>query len=151
MPKESTLAWATFYNLGPLRTTFTAPPVCSTSTNHIAVLTESTAFALPISCPGLDDPNCYPSGTNLLSAESTGLLENPYYWWAYYSPGLVCPSGWATFGIAAPILTDTAISLSGVFTSISSYSDPFFSALKPQETVVACCPRYAYSQRPPDE
>jgi hypothetical protein len=131
-------------NYGPLTTTFTAPSTCAA--DQIVFFDISIDDYYPISCPGIVDANCYPSGSYYVSIQSSYLAAaSPSLWLGYYSPGIICPSDWATYGIAVPISTDASFSLSGVFTTALSLSHfpTFLSMLKPQETLVACCPRYS--------
>jgi hypothetical protein len=65
----------------------------------------------------------------------------------YFSPGLICPSGWATAGIAARSGTESP-SLSGAFSLAASGTRRYgegmrviVSALAPSETAALCCPR----------
>jgi hypothetical protein len=64
----------------------------------------------------------------------------------YYSPGLYCPSGWETIGMAAR--DGKSLSTSGFLTTsvkkIPSYEEPvtlLASLLEPSQTLALCCPR----------
>jgi hypothetical protein len=72
----------------------------------------------------------------------------------YHSPGLVCPSDWATVGAAAK-LSPTSTSISGAFNlsvaipagsnlGFEPEMDVMLAALEPGETAVLCCPRFAF-------
>ncbi|KAJ5085175.1 hypothetical protein N7532_009946 [Penicillium argentinense] len=70
---------------------------------------------------------------------------------SYYSPGLYCPSGWATVGVAVRD-DENSLSKSGILApaSTTTTSEPdyalispkdfFLSLLEPSETAVLCCP-----------
>jgi hypothetical protein len=147
---------ASVINHGPLTTTFTAPASCATNTQHIvyAVASDITQGGEAPSCTAGSYESCLPSGgavDKLVSAQQSvlgqGLLE-------LYSPGLACPSGWTTAGLAAPTV-NASLSLSGIFTVSSSVPtrgsararpmpalSKYLGALSPDETLAACCPRY---------
>jgi hypothetical protein len=91
--------------------------------------------------------------------ESRRQYETPYR--AYFSPGLYCPSGWETIGMAARD-TSSALTSSGNLTEYSYDNDmkcPDFiydcadrgslikHALQPGETMALCGPRYIYPSK----
>lgn len=77
-----------------------------------------------------------------------GILEYPYF-----SPGLDCPAGWNTVGVAARD-ADSSLSASGLLEPTTTVQSPsliphwenaatlFVDLLDPGETAVVCCPRY---------
>ena len=111
-------------NLGPLTTTFVPPDSCS---DYGIAGTAAGGFRAQ-ECAGgtlLDNARCWPSATIAPPAP-------PLAGWGFYSPGLVCPTGYASACTAYP---------SG--SSPTTTSGPSFSfnyALLPQETAVGCCP-----------
>ncbi|PKX88758.1 uncharacterized protein P174DRAFT_397707 [Aspergillus novofumigatus IBT 16806] len=85
-----------YFNRGPLTTTFTPPTTClqtlSTAVYEVNGIPQTTMY-YGHWFDGLGQ-TCYPTGTM-----PTSLLLSPTYWGTYwYSPGLYCPSGWATAG-----------------------------------------------------
>lgn len=99
--------------------------------------------------------DCIPTGTAELTktydANPTGVEQ--YF---YFSPGLDCPAGWETAGIAARD-SDKSLSAEGLLkptltTPVSSgilqwenVATLFVDLLDPGETAVVCCPRYVSS------
>jgi hypothetical protein len=151
----------TFFNYGPLTTTFTPAPSC-TGTAHTELGTISDGFAhgmYSVQCETTEWPECSPPATTTPPPAPTGdvtLDDDP--WTSsvgnYYSPGLICPSGWETVGQAArdgdkPYTTSGAMSF-GASTWVPSF--PYMPTLlaknlKPSETVALCCPRYVNVQK----
>lgn len=128
-------ATSTGTNLGPLTTVFTGLPSCT-------YVFETTSFAysdyVAQTCTAgnlADAQACWPSPT--ATVESTeGALNGR----GYYSPGLVCPSGWYSACSATAAATADNSQVSGDFT--------FQFALSSGVTAVGCCPRYV--QKPPN-
>lgn len=102
----------TVTNIGPLTTTYTAPPSCSTDFSYVQIgqtWTDSDTNAtsvvpVGISCgqPYPTVGSCLPSGAKLdedYSSIGTDAVQTGYTL-GYYSPGLACPSGWDTVGVA---------------------------------------------------
>jgi hypothetical protein len=155
MPSITTAAQYALINLGPLTATFSAPSSCSTGTDHVFI-GQTQPTGQPIlefspDCTGKPQGDCFPSASRVDSAEAAALTNPAAQAVAfYYSPGLVCPSNWATAGAVAKS-KDGSFSTSGVF-SLSTpaptvLQDPslnvMMNAIDPGETAVACCPRYA--------
>jgi hypothetical protein len=154
MPATSTSGY-TLTNIGPLTTTFTAPASCATAYQiRIAPVDDPANFlGLAADCNYLAPDDCHPYGSVLNSIVSSARVANPISAniLEYQSPGLVCPSGWATVG-AATKLSPTSTSISGALNvsgevpnNVSEffppYLDVFLDALDPSETAIACCPR----------
>ncbi|KAI1484186.1 hypothetical protein F4774DRAFT_416169 [Daldinia eschscholtzii] len=116
------LATGTSRLLGPLTTTWTQPPACS-----IAVGACSTCYSgwQAQTCGGNDTvrdaPSCWPPRT--LGAMTP---PQPLFAWGIYSPGLVCPQGYAT-----------ACSYNG---AKKTGDFNFYFSPQESETVVGCCP-----------
>jgi hypothetical protein len=107
--------------LGPLTTTFTPSPSC---TSLVACVDCDVAYQAQL-CrnDGSDDfTGCWPEAEN--AGAPTPTL--PLFGWGFYSPGLACPTGHYTACAATA-------GLSGTW-------DPQFS-LTAGETAVGCCPR----------
>ncbi|KAJ5437802.1 uncharacterized protein N7458_008800 [Penicillium daleae] len=102
MPSITITDGYTFSNWGPLTTTFTAPASCATATGNymIGAKFEVPCFLFQAQCSTDGFFGCVLTGT--ASVQQT-LDRNPsaMYHPEYFSPGLYCPSGWATEGIAA--------------------------------------------------
>ncbi|KIM92676.1 hypothetical protein OIDMADRAFT_185076 [Oidiodendron maius Zn] len=150
MPTATSLSAYSLINNGPLTTTFTAPASCSTAyETFIAPASYPSLFEWEAQCGWLPPADCNPSGSAIRSIDSSAEGGNPTAGniIVYYSPGLVCPSGWATVGAAAK-LNPTSTSISGAFNLSGAiptggnfeffdpYLDIFVAALDPSETAV---------------
>lgn len=158
MPATSTLSGWAFSNWGPLTTTFTAPTSCPIVTGNVAIGESSLLpnFFYNVDCAPTYDWSCAPTGTiTSLPKAYTALELNPEagYEGHYFSPGLYCPSGWATVGIASrdgqkPVNSSGVVSPTmPVPTSVSAplpnlAENAFMQLLEPSETAVWCCPRF---------
>ncbi|KAJ5365420.1 hypothetical protein N7517_008306 [Penicillium concentricum] len=156
MPTASTLSGYTFSNWGPLTTTFTAPTSCATLTSNVGA-GESIPFPrlyYRAECSPEYDWSCVPTGTiTSLPPQYTSLDLNPQNEMHknYFSPGLYCPSGWATVGLASRD-GDKPVTSSGVVSPIAPVPTHFYfpfantpenvfvQMLEPNETAVWCCP-----------
>lgn len=145
--------WFTFQNLGPATATFTPAPSCSASDNlEIGIIRSGfpeIAYNVQCSTSGYED--CLPPTTTTTApaTTSTGYDE---FWGrgAYYSPGLYCPSGWATVGLAARD-ENQSLSYSGNMVPTTSAHRHYYggnhasilaNVLESSETMALCCPRY---------
>ncbi|KAJ5130348.1 uncharacterized protein N7515_006387 [Penicillium bovifimosum] len=152
MPSISITEGYTFTNWGPLTTTFTAPASCATATGNyqIGLNTTFPVFDYEVQCSTAGYGDCIPSGT---ISPTTTANDDPtiIYSQAYLSPGLYCPSGWATKGIAVRD-ADKSLSSSGILSPSTTATMPTFvpqwqnpatllmDLLDPSETLVMCCP-----------
>lgn len=172
MPTTSVAGVLPITNLGPLTTTFTAPSTCATQP---AISGAGGADVKPprVNWPegncekGLERadhyPDCLPSGDKwreLVEGSNNGRYPQPYY-----SPGLHCPRGYTTVGIAE--VNDSTTSVSGILDPTFTYHEysitswlfkvtgvpdfplpvyQFTSALGPGETAIVCCPRFVASR-----
>ncbi|KAJ0414179.1 hypothetical protein BJY00DRAFT_319074 [Aspergillus carlsbadensis] len=165
-----------FSNYGPLTTTFTQPPKCTAAVDLIGSVDPTDGSIYPqynaactYNSTGTYNDECWPDTTpttTLTPPAFTGITdedfddylssrrqyETPYG--AFYSPGLYCPSGWETVGMAARD-TSSALTSSGVLAD-SSYDDHsncpdqiydcadreslMKHALQPGQTMALCCP-----------
>lgn len=162
MPTTTEWFGATVTNLGPLTTTFTPAASCATKIQDYALAsTEGMLAGQPLillqpTCGFHADEACVPSASaarDLYEDQIATRRLKGYY--AFHSPGLYCPSGWETVGVAVSA-TETgteSISASGIFTvdwSAEGRKKPgfkssppgiaFMRALDPGETLVWCCP-----------
>lgn len=157
MPTATSISGSSLTNNGPLTTTFTAPASCSTAYQiMIGATSNPDFFQWAAQCEWLPPADCNPSGSVIQSIYSSAEGSNPTAGMiiVYHSPGLVCPSGWATAGAAAK-LNLTSTSISGVFNQSDAIPtgsqfgffepelDVFLAALDLGETAVVCCPRFA--------
>lgn len=173
--------WYTFTNLGPLTTTFTPAPICTASNRiglgYIHPEDGGAVIVLSAQCTSEFDyvTGCIPSTTTERTVTPTPTftatsyedieeyMESMVDWegfGAYYSPGLYCPSGWATVGMAArdasSSLTSSGILVPTATTTTTKYStDDFYyymmnredpasvlkGILEPRQTMAMCCPR----------
>lgn len=150
MPSTSLSGWS-LTNVGPLTTTFTPPPSCS-NPNQIMYATQATPEIFFMSNCDANWGGCLPSTSGQESTTSEAPINASLL--GYRSPGIVCPSGWKTVGVAARGPDDASPTLSGAFESLASAvatntgygGDPLYqlvlaSALDKGETAVECCPR----------
>ncbi|KAJ6179369.1 hypothetical protein N7519_009830 [Penicillium mononematosum] len=91
-----------YFNRGPLTTTFTPPTTCLQTLSVVSFYVEDTPKTATFYGHwfGFDDAgySCLPTGTM-----PGTLLASPTYWGTYwYSPGLYCPTGWTTAGELGP-------------------------------------------------
>ncbi len=157
MPTATSLSAYSLTNNGPLTTTFTAPASCSTAyETMLGAATDPTFIQWAAQCEWLPPADCNPSGSVIRSIVSSAEGSNPTVGMiiVYHSPGLICPSGWATVGAAAK-LNPTSTSISGAFNQSDAIPtgsqfaffepelDVFLAALDPGETAIVCCPRFA--------
>jgi len=158
MPTATSLSGYSLTNNGPLTTTFTAPASCSTAyLTGVGLATDPAFFPWVAQCEWLPPADCNPSGSAIQSIDSAAEGGSPTAGMilVYHSPGLVCPSGWVTAGVATK-LNPTSTSISGAFNQsdliptdtrfgfFEPELDVFLDALDPGETVVVCCPRFAF-------
>lgn len=167
--------WYTFANLGPLTTTFTPAPSCTASNRivlgylnpdvYIEFATQCTSsFNYVTDCiPTTTTETTVPPTPTFTATSYEDYVENRIDWagfGAYYSPGLYCPSGWTTVGMAArdasSSLTSSGVLVPTETTTTTKYStDDFYyymfdheypasvlkSMLEPRQTMALCCPR----------
>jgi hypothetical protein len=119
--------------LGPLTAVFTPPPACTVAvmncnTCNIGWLAQTCYSSNSAQQNASDEPSCWPSQTSTRHGTLAG--------YGFYSPGLVCPSGYTTACAAAGTAKTAVPGLAGgtVF--------PFQYSLFPGETAVGCCPTY---------
>lgn len=171
--------WYTFANLGPLTTTFTPAPSC-TASNRVVLgyVNPDVVIEFAAQCTSAFNyyTDCIPPFTTETVAPTPTFtptsyedyeeyVENMINWegaGAYYSPGLYCPSGWATVGMAArdasSSLTSSGVLVPTETTTTTKYSndDPYYymfdydyeypasvlkGKLEPRQTMAVCCPR----------
>lgn len=120
--------------LGPLTTTFVPPPACTVGVGVVdggllgigLIGGGAQAIAnLGQACSrgrGVDATTCWPQTSNGAPAKAA-----PLNGWGYYSPGVQCPSGYATACVA---------------TAGGRADWPVQFRLNAGETAAGCCPRY---------
>jgi hypothetical protein len=168
MPTTSLSGWA-FHNYGPLTTTFTAPPACFTEARNVQlgsyVEYENSSMSLTIlagtcgtASTKASTEYCFPSEAKTDWVYATFDTRNPAGVTTidYFSPGIICPSGYATVGLTTKASGGSVTSsgaafvpTSSVFTSgspLAFFRNPrpniLLQALSEEETAVLCCPRY---------
>lgn len=158
MPSTTITDGLTFSNWGPLTTTFTAPTSCATATGNYMIVPNSQdpVFLYSVQCSTDGFFGCTPTGTASVQQtfDNNPSVANHV---PYYSPGLYCPSGWATVGAAARdadnslsssgvlrfgTMTDSAVSMPQMFAQFENPTSLLVDLLSPSETLVMCCPRY---------
>ncbi|KAI0111084.1 hypothetical protein GGR51DRAFT_557492 [Nemania sp. FL0031] len=112
-------------NLGPLTTPFSYPSHCTVAVSQCSTCDvfwqAQTCSDNSFNAQGVqDDPQCWPARQN--PYVPTGVALDG---WGFYSPGISCPSGYATSCVATG-------SVDGGF--------PFQFPLLDSETAVGCCP-----------
>jgi hypothetical protein len=152
MPTATEFFGFSAHNLGPLTTTYTAPSSCATGTDRLAFVNASDpvrAFGIP-TCEVAKYGDCLPSGSSWesIAAQTTEFVQGLY---AYYSPGLICPSGWRTVGsLAHGDDDDKNATASGALATPNWDEQPglrllhatefWLGILEPSETLAYCCP-----------
>ncbi|KAJ5801866.1 uncharacterized protein N7503_004316 [Penicillium pulvis] len=141
MPSITTIDGYTFDNWGPVTTTFTPPAICVTSTTNIEIgLSWSNSapyFIYDQQCSTIGYWDCIPTGTQSKATITASNLEsNPTnaFQAVYFSPGLFCPYGWATVGIAAR--EESTLSGSGILSTVSPTYDPDISIFEYPATLI---------------
>lgn len=110
--------------LGPLTTTFTQPPECTTAVAEAS--DQALLGRLAEVCgseTGAVDTSCWPTTSGDVSGPST---DTPG--WGFYSPGVACPAGHTS-----------ACSATGGLLGKSDW--PLQYTLSASETAVGCCLR----------
>lgn len=158
MPTATSAIGHVLSNLGPLTETFTAPASCATLQDkvQIALATQPEGNQFVPECKVWTYGDCYPSGSAIDSGLASLDWENPAKGFTidYFSPGIVCPTGWTTAGVATKSEGGSITSSGPAFVlptteSIGSrfhiYVNPtpniLIGAMDPEETAVLCCPR----------
>ncbi|KAJ5094255.1 hypothetical protein N7456_010116 [Penicillium angulare] len=155
MPSVSTLSQFTFSNWGPLTTTYTPPASCTTATNNVVLgITSYPGIEfMGVSCDTPDYGDCIPTGSSKSKSQASGYLDpRSLYQAGYFSPGIYCPSGWNTVGIASRD-GNASVTSGGVFspsTSVPTHvtrgerinnpANVLMQILDPSETAILCCP-----------
>ncbi|PKX96202.1 uncharacterized protein P174DRAFT_430474 [Aspergillus novofumigatus IBT 16806] len=139
MPSITTTDGYTFTNWGPLTMTFTGPASCATATgNHMLGLNNTApVWEYAVQCSTVGCGDCIPTRTVSLSTTSD---ENPttLETQVYFSPGLYCPSRWATRGIAVRD-SNNGLSSSGILSPTSISTETIIvegTTSKPLENIV---------------
>ncbi|KAJ5190322.1 uncharacterized protein N7498_009307 [Penicillium cinerascens] len=139
----------TFYNYGPLTTTYTPAPSCSATDRIFLGTIDSDGLpylTYNVQCETTWFSDCVPSATATPSVTSDGWRASVGN---YYSPGLYCPSGWETVGQAArdgnkPYTTSGVMSFGAsdraLYLSYDYIPTLLAKNLQPSETVALCCP-----------
>jgi hypothetical protein len=156
MPTATSAFGYQITNYGPLTTAFVAAPSCATESNFLQLAPSGSpdGFAYSNGCDFTKNTfgQCYPSGATLDSHRARLTTAVGFTEIGYYSPGIMCPAGWNTVGVAVKA-QDGVLSTSGVFSPAhpvpTSIDGPFFNpplnifmgAIDPGETAVLCCPR----------
>ena len=153
MPSLSVTGGWTFANAGPATTTFAPAPRCTSTDNlYIGLGNPDPYLRYELQCSSKDRlSGCVPTGTAITSTKTPSL--NSQWEVSYLSPGLYCPLGWATVGVAARDAKQS-LSSSGILSvdTSTAYDPPDWdnpatllaSILDPSETLALCCPRYVY-------
>ncbi|KAL2059921.1 hypothetical protein VTL71DRAFT_10076 [Oculimacula yallundae] len=157
MPTATSLSGYDLLNIGPATTTFTAPASCATAYRTMVAREDFPQNPLyNVHCPWQPPADCNPSGSVVQSLISSARVaeatdHDATFFIPYQSPGIFCPSGQTTAGVAEK-LNPTSYKVSGVFNMtfdtdeswnypvFQPYLDVFVSALEPGETAILCCP-----------
>lgn len=153
---------------GPLTTTYTAPSSCSTDYSSIRVgatyvddYNVTKAYYVGDVCDQPPVPrigSCLPSGAKLdedyssIDFDVVPLGSTR----AYYSPGLICPSGWEIVGVATKVEGGSITSSGPGFARPSGDdgdvsdikyinnvgSNVILAAMDDGDGAILCCPRY---------
>ncbi|KAK0636763.1 hypothetical protein B0T17DRAFT_477890, partial [Bombardia bombarda] len=107
--------------LGPLTTTFVPPPACTVAVGACKTCNVAWLGQECVATGAQDNTDCWPTTT-----EGALAPEPTLYGWGFYSPGLMCPQGYASACSA------TAGSAGAGW--------PLQFKLTAGETAVGCCP-----------
>ena len=151
MPTATEFLGYQFTNLGPLTTTYSPPPSCTTATTDGIEFAKADTPTFVFgweSCSVTTAGKCHPSGSQHDKIKCQAVKTGGMAVFDYFSPGLVCPHGWTTAGKLAHGDGST-ITREGIFTTDDATpSYPFridgvwLNVLASDETLAVCCPRY---------
>jgi hypothetical protein len=117
--------------LGPLTTAWSPPDSCTVYVPECVGAKCTKAYraqqCVGPQAWGSDNAECWPPVT-------VSTPKPPFQGWGYYSPGLVCPTGYTTACTAE-------------YGGTSEWNMQF--TLAPGETAVGCCPEYVGNHQPP--
>ena len=165
MPSTSVVSQVLLENFGALTTTFTQAPSCATVASNVmlAMKSDHAAFPYIADCTYTHYTDCLPSyDPSRVSSLSTA-VNAPSGALMYYSPGIYCPRGWSTVGVAVRE-GDGSLSTTGIFnptsllsTTLRTATDEFLVEYPPMnilmeamdrgETAALCCPGYVPTLR----
>ncbi|KAF4336849.1 hypothetical protein FBEOM_9308 [Fusarium beomiforme] len=154
MPTATEYFGISVTNIGPLTTTYTPPPSCTTvTTDHLIYVLQSSleAAAGPPDCEIDPVGNCLPSGSAIDSfIKEYNHPKSGQGIHAFHSPGIQCPRGWTTAAVLAHGDKTGSEVRSGIFTTtvrpnismpVQMGSDEWWlKVLEPSETLAWCCP-----------
>ncbi|KKK12264.1 hypothetical protein ARAM_002689 [Aspergillus rambellii] len=151
MRTTDSLSWFTFTNWGPLTTPYVAPASCTGTPSFVDLGTNSEPLyaTWPVECTVEGRLSCLPTPTDPLALQSAFTVDgNGGHLIPFYSPGMVCPSGWKTLGVASRPPGTNTWTETGAFSLIGTQPAPHFplahnmipQLLEPRETAVICCP-----------
>ncbi|GKU06501.1 hypothetical protein FLAG1_04351 [Fusarium langsethiae] len=154
MPTATKFFGTTITNFGPLTTTYTPSPSCTTvTTDHLLYAVENVTGPYQGSprCEHNLVGDCIPEGSSydLLASKLVGPWELGFF--NYHSPGIYCPKGWTTAAVLGHGDKSGSQLRSGAFTitrtpstltrpSILQPDEIWLSLLEPSETLAFCCP-----------
>ena len=121
-------------NLGPLTTPFTASPDCFTPSRIVNLFNDLDDGTLGVSCFADSETATLQPASTCFPSIPTSDSPGPYDTVSVYSPGNICPAGFAT-----------ACSLSrteGLCPYTERQEKSLWDALEVGETAIGCCPRY---------
>lgn len=160
MPSISTISELTYSNWGPLTTTFTPAPSCTAKPQNVilGIASEPGIEFASVSCQSPDLAGCLPTGSHTTTPAPTstrGLNPIDVYQASYFSPGIHCPAGWDTVGVASR-KGNASVASDGAFRFSTSLPKTIWDAtnigpanglmqiLDPSETAVLCCHSYVH-------
>ncbi len=118
MPTTSHAYQYSLVNVGPLTAAYAAPPACATEARLVDIArTNQPSFAEYFAAGDLSTRtlgSCFPSGAALDGFAARVAKNAADQVVGYFSPGVVCPSGWQTAGVAVKA-SDGSLSTSGAF------------------------------------
>ena len=126
-----------WYNFGPLTTSFTPPAHCMTDPAKEGLvkflITSGTAITTSFDCGQanlyyIQYPECYPSSNGM------SLIQTATAGGGFWSPGVVCPSGWSTaYSWSYPARYSA---------SLGAVENLWIGNPNLPVTLAKCCPRY---------
>ncbi|CAG1998620.1 unnamed protein product [Fusarium graminearum] len=155
MPTATEFFGIAITNFGPLTTTYTPPPSCTTATtDHLIYAIENVTgpYHGAPSCEHNLVQDCIPDGSSYDTLADKIVNPWAYGFFNYHSPGIYCPKGWTTAAVLGHGDKTGSELRSGAFTNTQAPSSTFtgpsiiqpdkvwLSVLEPSETLAFCCP-----------
>ncbi|KAM0401372.1 hypothetical protein ACHAQC_002058 [Fusarium culmorum] len=128
MPTATEFFGIAITNFGPLTTTYTPPPSCTTATtDHLIYAIENVTgpYHGAPSCEHNLVQDCIPDGSSYDTLADKIVNPWAYGFFNYHSPGIYCPKGWTTAAVLGHGDKTGSELRSGAFTNTQAPSSTF--------------------------